>query len=178
LHQIAYKLTATVFVLVGSLFVIPVFAQGNTTTNELGVPENCAEVPTPMGPEIPGRFGETPGNLAFVYERGGGLAPALSFERISYDSLTKQLVTISPSGPPEVQILGNHHQRCLEDVINASGFFEVQSEYPGQGADVFTYSLGIMLNNRTNGVSWTDLSEGVPPGIFEIVEQIGNLAAR
>lgn len=180
LKKISYKITAVAVTaiivgLAGILFVNPVFAQGNITTTQIPT-MNCVEAITPMGPKLPGDF---PQNLVFAFERGGGLAgPAISFERTSYDSLTQQLVSITALGSPKIIILSGPQQMCLEDAISASGFFESKNEFPGKAPDVFTYSLAIMLNNRTHTVSWTDVSEGVPPGILEIVKQIGNLAAQ
>lgn len=115
--------------------------------------------------------------LVFAYERGGGYAgPALSFERTSYDSVTKQLVSISALKSPEIRLLSEREQGSLMEAIENNGFFEAESEYPPEpgAADFFTYSLSVIMNGKTYRVTWTDASSNVPPGISTIVEAILN----
>ena len=172
---------ATIIALTGNFVVIPTLgADINNAKDSLLLPR-CAGTPTPMPPFMPGTFtGVTNTTLVFLYERGGGFAPQLSSERISYDSLTNQLVSISGSNPPEIKILTDPEQYCLEKIIEQSGFFEASSDYPPVkgAADFFTHSLGIILSNKTHTVSWTDVSEGVPEGIIKIVQEIQDLAAK
>jgi hypothetical protein len=171
---------ATIIALAGSSVAVTTFAQDINNGKDLLLGE-CAGTPQPMPPFMPGEFtGVTNTTLVFLYEKGGGFAPVLSSERISYDSLTKQLVSISALKPPEIKILTGPEQHCLEQLIVGGGFFEANSDYPPVkgAADFFTHSLGIILGNKTHNVSWTDVSEGVPEGIIKIVKEIRDLAAR
>ena len=91
---------ATIIALVGGSVVIPALAAGINNDNLLL--RGCAGTPQPMPPFTQGVFtGVTNTTLVFLYERGGGFAPGLSSERISYDSLSNQIVSISPLNPPE-----------------------------------------------------------------------------
>jgi hypothetical protein len=170
--------------LIGSFFVVPALAQ----TADLTTPQQNAEnttsglpMQTPTG-YSPSYFpsDNISSILVFAYERGGGFTgPAFSFERTSYDSLTKQLVSISALGSPEIRLLSESEQNGLSEAIENNGFFEADSEYPPEpgAADFFTYSLSVIMDGKTHRVSWTDASVGVPPGIFTIVEAIGNVTA-
>jgi len=175
----AILLIASVVGLSTSYFwTIPLTAQ--TDLRVMEPTPSCAGAPFPMPPFMPGMFtGESNTTLVFDYERGGGISPILGFEKIFYNSLAKQLVSLSPFDPPEIKPITDPEQHCLARVIGASGFFEAESEYPPieGAADYFTYSLGIILGNETHTVSWTDVSEGVPEGIFRIVDEIKGLAA-
>ena len=180
-HIFAILLTASLIGLASGIFwTIPLSAQ-TSEQEDILLPRGCAGTPFPMPPFMPGEFrGESNTTLVFDYERGGGFSPVLSFEKIFYNSLTKQLVSLAPLEPPEIKPITGPEQHCLEEVIGASGFFEAESDYPPSegAADYFTYSLGIILGNRTHTVSWTDVSEGVPEGLFRIVDEIKDLAAN
>ena len=172
-------------------FLAPLSAQ--TDEQQIDLVPSCAGAPFPMPPIIPGGFtGITNTTLVFDYKtnvdysRPNQLTIVIpQFERISYDSLTRQLVSISALNPPEFKTITGPEQYCLERAIGMSGFFEadryyprtvnVTAEFPG---DERYYSLGIILGNRTHTVVWTDLSVGVPEGIDRIVEEIESLAAR
>ena len=169
--------TAIISTFASSSFLVPVLAQDNNNGFDF-LPENCAEVPTEMPPFFP--MNNRSSTLVFSYERGGGIAgPAVSFERISYDSLTKQLVSLSALDTPEIILLRPEQQKCLEDYIISNRFFEAGNDSsPKVGGDFFTYSLEIIMNNNTNTVYWTDISEGVSSDLLKIVDQIKNLASQ
>ncbi len=157
------------------IFTNPISAQGD----DLLLDRECANAPWPMPPIMPGGFtGKTNTTLVFDYGRGGGFAPPLNMEKIFYNSLSHLLVVDSAMKPPVIKVITGPEQHCLEGLIGASKFFEAKSDYPPvQGAaDFFNYHLGILLGDRLHKVTWTDVSEGVPEGIFKIVKQIGSLA--
>ena len=168
----------------GIFSVLPALAQTESPITNRQSTENNTSGISMQSPPIyrPGYF--PPDNissvLVFAYERGGGFAgPAVSFERISYDSLTKQLVSLSALGSPEIRLLSESEQDGLTEAIKNNGFFEAESEYPPEfvAADFFTYSLSVIMDGKTHKVSWTDVSEGVPAGIPTIVEAIRNATA-
>jgi hypothetical protein len=170
--------------LMGIFSVLPALAQ---TESPIANPQNTENNTSDISMQSPPiyRPGYFPSDnissvLVFAYERGGGFAgPAVSFERISYDSLTKQLVSLSALGSPEFRLLSGSEQDSLTEAIKNNGFFEADSEYPPESgaADFFTYSLSVIMDGKTHRVSWTDASQGVPPGIPAIVEAIRNVTA-
>lgn len=131
-------------------------------------------------------------NLEFSYTVLGVLSG--SFQRISYNSETKTLGLNNISASSSIAVSGKvlssqqasqsqsskqlsmNDEQSLRDIIITSGFFQANSVYPpSTTADQQGYTLhvlGIVMDNKTHTVLWTDTSTDVPAGLTSIAEAI------
>ena len=101
--------------------------------------------------------------FTFVLKKTGGIAGIAS--QLQYHSVTKTLISTT-NGNMSTKQVSLADEMLLKQTLNNSGFFESISFYPpSEGADYFEYTLIATLNNKLNAVYWTDVSNGVPPGV-------------
>ena len=111
----------------------------------------------------------------FEYMTTGGIAGQT--EKITYISDTGQLTISDRDNKTTNKTLSADEEKMVKDAIENSGFFEAEMLYPPpDGADIIWHSLRAIIGDRIsaalpreNAVTWTEQSEGVPPGLQDAV---------
>jgi hypothetical protein len=119
-------------------------------------------------------------NLAvfvFVFTKTGGISGLK--QRISYDSFTKDLVSINEKDDTIIEVTNftETDELNIRQIINDNNIFSTQQNYfPEQGSvDFINYGILIIIGNKAHTVKWTDASLNVPDGLFQIAKVIENL---
>jgi len=114
--------------------------------------------------------------LIVVYTKKGGIVGLK--QKIFYDSFTKELIFIDERNKSfRVSGVTNKEERELEKEIGADKIMDSDENYPPKegSADFFSYSISIILSNKSHSVKWTDASGTFPDGLSKFAIFIENM---
>ncbi len=115
--------------------------------------------------------------FVFIFTKTGGIGGLK--KRISYDSFTKELVSIDEKDDTIIEVtnITEIDEINIRQIINDNNIFSAQQNYfPEQGSvDFINYGILVIIGNKAHTVKWTDASIDVPDGLFQIAKSLENL---
>jgi hypothetical protein len=109
--------------------------------------------------------------FVLVMQRSGGITGGsdLPYDLLLVDSISSKINLVKNGNITERQLSEDLNDN-LKRIVNNSKLFESKHFYPPPegSADYRDYSITVLLNGKSQSVSWTDLSKEVPTGVANL----------